>query len=45
VLVMAYPEAATTPFAGIILMLPRMAAGRRVDPNWDVLGMRATATR
>ncbi len=42
VLVMAYPEAATTPFAGIILMLPRVTAGRRVDPNWDVLGMRAT---
>ncbi|TMJ52414.1 MAG: acyl-CoA dehydrogenase [Alphaproteobacteria bacterium] len=42
VLVMAYPEGATTPFAGVILMLPRVAAGRRVDPNWDVLGMRAT---
>jgi alkylation response protein AidB-like acyl-CoA dehydrogenase len=42
VLVMAYPEAATTPFAGIILMLPRVTAGRSVDPNWDVLGMRAT---
>ena len=26
VLVMAYPEAATTPFAGIILMLPRVIA-------------------
>ena len=42
VLVMAYPEGAATPFAGIILMLPRVTAGRRVDPNWDVLGMRAT---
>jgi alkylation response protein AidB-like acyl-CoA dehydrogenase len=42
VLVMAYPEGATTSFAGIILMLPRVTAGRRVDPNWDVLGMRAT---
>jgi alkylation response protein AidB-like acyl-CoA dehydrogenase len=42
VLVMAYPEGAATPFAGIILMLPRVAAGRRVDANWDVLGMRAT---
>jgi alkylation response protein AidB-like acyl-CoA dehydrogenase len=42
VLVMAYPEGATTPFAGIILMLPRVTAGRRVDPNWDVLGMPAT---
>jgi len=42
VLVMAYPEEATNPSAGIILMLPREAAGRRVDANWDVLGMRAT---
>jgi|SRR6516162_7415040 hypothetical protein len=42
VLVMAYPEGATNPAAGIILMLPRQAEGRIVDPNWDVLGMRAT---
>ena len=42
VLVMAYPDGATSPFAGIILLLPREAEGRRVDPNWDVLGMRAT---
>ncbi len=42
VLVMAYPDGATSPSAGIILMLPRVAEGRRVDPNWDVLGMRAT---
>ena len=42
VLVMAYPEGATNPSAGIILMLPREADGRIVDPNWDVLGMRAT---
>lgn len=42
VLVMAYPDGATSPYAGIILMLPRVAEGRRVDPNWDVLGMRAT---
>jgi alkylation response protein AidB-like acyl-CoA dehydrogenase len=42
VLVMAYPEKATNPSAGIILMLPRVAEGRGVDPNWDVLGMRAT---
>jgi alkylation response protein AidB-like acyl-CoA dehydrogenase len=42
VLVMASPEGATTPSAGIILMLPREAEGRTVDPNWDVLGMRAT---
>src|SRR5215469_15339382 len=42
VLVMAYPEEATSPSAGIIMMLPREAEGRTVDPNWDVLGMRAT---
>jgi alkylation response protein AidB-like acyl-CoA dehydrogenase len=42
VLVMASPEGATSPSAGIILMLPREAEGRTVDPNWDVLGMRAT---
>jgi alkylation response protein AidB-like acyl-CoA dehydrogenase len=42
VLVMAYPDEATCPSAGIILMLPRVAEGRRVDPDWDVLGMRAT---
>jgi alkylation response protein AidB-like acyl-CoA dehydrogenase len=42
VLVMAYPDGATNPAAGIILMLPRVAEGRRVEANWDVLGMRAT---
>src|SRR5205085_7691221 len=42
VLVMAYPDEATSPSAGIILMLPRMTEGRRADPDWDVLGMRAT---
>jgi alkylation response protein AidB-like acyl-CoA dehydrogenase len=42
VLVMAYPDEATAPFAGIILMLPRLIEGRSVEPNWDVLGMRAT---
>jgi alkylation response protein AidB-like acyl-CoA dehydrogenase len=42
VLVMAYPDEATSPSAAIILLLPRTAEGRSVDPNWDVLGMRAT---
>ena len=42
VLVMAYPDDATEPFAGMILLLPRAAEGRRVEANWDVLGMRAT---
>jgi alkylation response protein AidB-like acyl-CoA dehydrogenase len=42
VLVMAYPDEATSPSAGVILMVPRGTEGRSVDPNWDVLGMRAT---
>ena len=42
VLVMAYPEGATSPSAGIILLLPCEVEGRTVDQNWDVLGMRAT---
>ena len=42
VLVMAYPDEAVTPFAGIILMLPRVIEGRSVETDWDVLGMRAT---
>jgi alkylation response protein AidB-like acyl-CoA dehydrogenase len=41
-LVMAYPDWLTSPAAGIILTLPRGAEGRSVDPNWDVIGMRAT---
>lgn len=42
VLVLAYPDTATTPTAGMLLLVPHDAPGRRVDPNWDVLGMRAT---
>jgi alkylation response protein AidB-like acyl-CoA dehydrogenase len=42
VLVMAHPDDAAGPFAGMILLLPREAEGRRVEANWDVLGMRAT---
>lgn len=42
VMVMAYPDDATSPFAGMLLLVPRDAAGRRVDANWDTLGMRAT---
>ena len=41
-MVMAYPEEATSTTAGIMLLVPRDAAGRRVDANWDTLGMRAT---
>jgi alkylation response protein AidB-like acyl-CoA dehydrogenase len=30
------------PSAGLVFLLPRVAEGRKVDANWDVLGMRAT---
>jgi alkylation response protein AidB-like acyl-CoA dehydrogenase len=45
--VLAYPKAASGPCAGIMLLVPRVADGRRVDANWDTLGMRArhAATR
>jgi len=42
VMVMTYPDGATSPFAGMLLLVPRGAAGRRVEANWDTLGMRAT---
>jgi alkylation response protein AidB-like acyl-CoA dehydrogenase len=31
-----------SPAAGLVFLLPRVAEGRRVEANWDVLGMRAT---
>jgi alkylation response protein AidB-like acyl-CoA dehydrogenase len=40
--VLAYPETATSPSAGIMLLVPRVAEGRSIDANWDTLGMRAT---
>jgi len=42
VLVMARPDNMTNPSAAMIIMLPPTAEGRRVEPDWDVLGMRAT---
>ena len=42
VLVMAYPDDAASATAAMIVMLPRDAEGRRVEADWDVLGMRAT---
>lgn len=42
VIVMAYPDDATSPFAGMLLLIPHDAPGRRVNTNWDTLGMRAT---
>lgn len=42
VMVMAYPDDATSPHAAMILLVPRDAAGRSVNANWDTLGMRAT---
>jgi alkylation response protein AidB-like acyl-CoA dehydrogenase len=42
VMVMAYPDEATTPTAAMLLLVPPDAPGRRVDKVWDTLGMRAT---
>jgi len=42
VMVMAYPDEATTPTAGMLLLVPPDAPGRRVEKVWDTLGMRAT---
>ncbi len=42
VMVMAYPDEATSPTAAMLLLVPPDAPGRRVDNVWDTLGMRAT---
>ena len=42
VLVMVYPDTATSPSAGMLVLIPRGAPGRSVDADWDTLGMRAT---
>ncbi|MBO0739670.1 MAG: acyl-CoA dehydrogenase, partial [Alphaproteobacteria bacterium] len=41
-MVLACPETAASPSAGIMLLIPREAPGRSVTANWDTLGMRAT---
>jgi alkylation response protein AidB-like acyl-CoA dehydrogenase len=41
-MVLAYPDNSTSPHAGALVMIPPDAPGRGVNPNWDVLGMRAT---
>ena len=40
--VLTYPETASSPTAGLFILVPREAEGRRVEANWDTLGMRAT---
>jgi alkylation response protein AidB-like acyl-CoA dehydrogenase len=42
VMVMAYPDEATSPTAAMLLLVPPDAPGRRVEVVWDTLGMRAT---
>jgi alkylation response protein AidB-like acyl-CoA dehydrogenase len=42
VLVLVYPETAVSPAAGMLVLIPPDAEGRRVIANWDTLGMRAT---
>jgi alkylation response protein AidB-like acyl-CoA dehydrogenase len=42
VMVMACPDDTTSPSAGMLLLVPHRAIGRRVNANWDTLGMRAT---
>lgn len=41
-LIMARPDTATVPAAGMLILIPRRAEGRSIIANWDVLGMRAT---
>jgi alkylation response protein AidB-like acyl-CoA dehydrogenase len=42
VIVLAYPEGSSAPFAGALLLVPPDAPGRSVNANWNTLGMRAT---
>ena len=40
--IMAYPDGATDPRAGLLILIPTKSEGRSVIENWDVMGMRAT---
>jgi alkylation response protein AidB-like acyl-CoA dehydrogenase len=42
VMVLVYPDEATTATAGMLVLIPPGAEGRRVIANWDTIGMRAT---
>jgi alkylation response protein AidB-like acyl-CoA dehydrogenase len=42
VLVLVYPESATSRTAGMLALIPPDADGRSIIANWDTLGMRAT---
>ena len=42
VMVLTYPDGMTATTAGALMLVPPDAPGRSVNPNWDVLGMRAT---
>ena len=42
VMVLTHPQHAAAATAGVLALIPRDAPGRRVDANWDTLGMRAT---
>jgi alkylation response protein AidB-like acyl-CoA dehydrogenase len=42
VMVLVYPETATSSTAGMLALIPSDAVGRQVIANWDTLGMRAT---
>jgi alkylation response protein AidB-like acyl-CoA dehydrogenase len=41
-LVLARPETAVVPTAGAFALIPRVAEGRSIIHNWNVMGMRAT---
>jgi alkylation response protein AidB-like acyl-CoA dehydrogenase len=41
---LARPEEAEVPTAGILLLIPSDAPGRRIEHVWDTLGMRATCS-